>query len=181
MGDLFPNVKQLLRLGLDAAEARLPFRLKIGMREDETEDEPLPLFFAALLNTSRDKPLLVREVRIHYGNNHSRHAFVLQPDDEIELAPAGGQEFHLSFRKHVAEIQRMMLQKTRPEFLKKDYPTVGSGVELFMSIIFGREEDSWIEIDFNKSFGRQFRRGLVKREFLRVGAGIARLPRIQPE
>lgn len=174
MADLLPALKELLRLGLDAAEARLPFRLKLAVRE-HVEDRS-PMLVVALQNHTRDELLVVREVRIHYGNKFCDHAFVLQPAERVEVPEGATQEFQLSFRKARAEIQRAMLDSNKPGFLQKEFPTVTGGAELFMAIAYGREEDSWIEIDFNKSFARRFRQGLIKREFVRIGVRIATLP-----
>ena len=167
-------MRDLIRLSLDVAEARLPFRISTTVNEGT--DEGAPVFFVTLVNRTKAKALFVHRVRIHYGNRFSGRAFVLMPRSTVEIHPRSEHDFHLSFPNANTEIQRALLQKSLPNFRRNDCPSVSSGADLFKAIAYGRENDSWIEIDFNEFVGRQFRRGLVKREFAEIGIKMAALP-----
>ena len=155
-------IKDFVRLGLDVVEARLPFRIRTFARL--APNERTPTFFVELVNQTKDMPLFVHHVRIHYGNRFYSHFFVLVPKQTVEIAPKSKQEFFLSYSNET-EIGRTTLHKKIPQFRENDCPTFENGAGLFLAIANGEKCDSWIEIDFNEFIGRQFRRGRLKREF----------------
>ena len=169
MAALFPTaawIKDFVRPGLDVAEAGLPFRIQTGTKTGS--DGRVPVFFVALSNHTKNKPLFVHRVRVHYGNQYCNHAFVLLPQTTVEIVPRAKREFCLSFRNAETEIPKILLRKSEPQFRQTDFPVIDSGVRLFEAIVNGKDRDSWIEIDFNEFAERRFRRGLVKKEFARI-------------
>jgi hypothetical protein len=156
-------VKDFVRLGLDVVEARLPFRIRTFARAGP--NDRTPIFFVSLVNRTKDMPLFVHSVRIHYGNKFYSHFFVLLPKTMVEIAPKAKREFFLSYANAGTEIGRTTLHKEIPKFSENDCPTFDSGAALFKAIANGEKRDSWIEIDFNEFAGRRFRRGRLKREF----------------
>ena len=161
-------IKDFVRLGLDVLEARIPFRINTFARAEPSGTTPV--FFISLVNQTKDTPLFVHSVRIHYGNKFYNYSFVLLPRKTVEIAPKAKFDFYLSYANAETLIQRSELQKTPPEFIASDYPSFNSGADLFKAIANGEKQDSWIEIDFNEFKSRRFRRGRIKREFSAIMA-----------
>ena len=159
-------MKDFIRLGLGISEAGLPFRIETGIRPGA--GDRAPAFFITIFNHSKDLPLLVRGVRVHFGNQHCDHAFALLSQKTVELLPRTSREFHLLFWNAGTEIQRTLLRKNDPLYRGSDVPLVDSGVSLFKAIAYGKAADSWIEIDYNECHGSRFRRGLLKRNFVQI-------------
>lgn len=158
-------VKDFVRLGLDVLEARIPFRINTYTFTGAEPRNATPVFFVSLVNQTKDTPLFVHAVRIHYGNRFYNYCFVLLPWKTVEIAPKAKFDFFLSYANAETKIQRNELQKTPPKFIENNYPSFGSGADLFKAIANGDKRDSWMEIDFNEFKDRRFRRGRIKREF----------------
>ncbi len=126
------------------------------------------IFRVTLINQTKNLPLFVREVRIHYGCRFYSHAFVLLPWKTVEIAPKSPYDFFLSSANPETQIKRISLHKTPPKFDAGAYPTFASGADLFKAIANGDKRDSWIEVDFNEFVGRRFRRGHIKRLFAAI-------------
>jgi hypothetical protein len=158
-------IKDFVRLGLDVLEARIPFRINIFTFTNAKPSNATPVFFVSLINQTKDTPLFVHSVRIHYGSKFYNYSFTLLPWKTVEITPKSKFDFFLSYANAETKIQRNELQKTPPKFSDDDYPSFDSGADLFKAIANGNERDSWIEINFNEFKNRRFRRGRIKREF----------------
>jgi hypothetical protein len=88
-------VRDFVRLGLDVVETRLPFRIRTFART--SPNERTPIFFVELVNQTKDMPLFVHGVRIHYGNKFYNHFFVLLPKQTVAITPKAKQEYFLSY------------------------------------------------------------------------------------
>jgi len=69
MGILYDS----FRMGLDALEARLPFRLVTGVNGNPAT------VFVAVINRTKAFPLCINAIRIHFGQPDYTYAFLLEP------------------------------------------------------------------------------------------------------
>jgi hypothetical protein len=165
-------IREFVGFWLGIVEQRFPFRIQTSGVTDPSHRGHI--FRVTLINQTKDLPLSIREVRIHYGCKFYSHAFILLPWQTVPLSPKSPYDFFLSSANPETKIQRTTYHKTPPKFDAGAYPTFSSGADLFKAIANGNKWDSWIEVDFNEFVGRRFRRGRIKRLFAAV---IVRGPR----
>jgi hypothetical protein len=148
-------LKDFVRLVLDLVEARVPFRI-------ETSVGGCPAApIITLTNQTKDMPLHVHKVRIHFGMRNYSWAFVLPPHGSHYIAPRNKLNYAISYEASQTCIQRRYLT---PKTLRQDDTSVPEfgPADLFKAIANGKPRDSWLEIDFNEFADRRYRRGRVK-------------------
>jgi hypothetical protein len=170
-------IKDFLKFGFGVMEARCPFRIRIFVRKPP--DQELPVFYVELINKTKDRPLFVHAVRVHFGNWIYNNSFVLAPQKTIEIVPGANYEFFISYKNSDTQFQQVVRTKSEKVVNSPGpkYPTFDSAVALFKAIANGNERDSWIEVDFNAFKDRRFCRGKVKKMF---GLIISHAQRIAP-
>jgi hypothetical protein len=161
----FTMLYDLYKMGLDALSARFTFRLDIGVSGD-----PATIFVGAT-NRTKDTPLVIREVRIHFGHPDLTNAFILKPYEAQQIKPGERREFSIPFSDGCRLTKRVNVARD------KYHPSLGDAppswehpAQLFHAITNGDKCASWIEIDFNEFQKRRFRRGKLKPEFQRAVA-----------
>jgi hypothetical protein len=159
-------IKGFVGIWLPVIEQRFPFRIQTSGVTDPNHRGHI--FCITLINQTKDFPLWIREVRIHYGCKSYNHAFILLPWNPVQIAPKSHYPFFLSSAHQETKIAQKFLSKTLPRFNPDAYPTFSSGADLFKAIANGKKHDSWIEVDFNEFAGRQFQRGNIKSWFAAI-------------
>ena len=139
-------------MGLDAIEARLPFRITISIRDDP------PTIYVSVTGHTKDMPLFVQAVRIHFGRPDYTYSFLLAPLGEQKIEPRATKDFFIPFTATTIQ-HRQYVKKPPRDF--DAYPSFDSPADLFRAIANGDPKSSWIEIDFNEFKERRFRRGKI--------------------
>ena len=165
-------IREFVGFCLPLVEQRFPFRVQASGVTDPSHRGHI--FRVRLINQTKDMPLSIREVRIHYGCPFYTYAFVLLPWEPVRIPPKEHHDFFLSSANPETQIKRTTYHKVPPKFDAGAYPTFSSGADLFKAIANGKPRESWIEVDFNEFSGRRFQRGHVKRLFAAI---IAQGPR----
>lgn len=155
-------IKDFVRLGLDVIEARIPFRLETGINGDPAT------VYVFVTNHTKDMPLFIRQVRIHFGHPHFTHSFILEPTEAQQISPKDSREFVVAFGPGNRIGRRISVKKSEYHpGLGDAFPSFEHPVQLFHAIANGTKRSSWIEIDFNEFQKRRFRRGKMKPLFQR--------------
>ena len=139
----------LYRMGLDAIEARLPFRIATSIRDDP------PTIYVSVTGQTKDMPLFVHAVRIHFGRPDYTYSFLLAPIGKQKIEPRDTKDFFIPFGNTTVQ-HRQYVKKPPADF--DAYPSFDSPADLFRAIANGHRKSSWIEIDFNEFKERKFRR-----------------------
>lgn len=159
--------KSLFRAVWDTWQGRNPIRVHLFIRK--TSADRSHVFHVEIINHTKDRPVYVHAVRVHYGDWFYKHGFILLPKNTVEIKPAAKSNFFISYNNAETEIQKVILTKD-PKIANAvtKRPTFESGASLFLAIANGNKKDSWIEIDFNEFKGRKFCRGQIKRMFMSI-------------
>jgi hypothetical protein len=142
----------IYRMGLDAIEARLPFRIATSIRDDP------PTIYVSITNRTKDTPLIVKAVRTHFGRHDYTYSFLLAPVGTHKVEPGDTKDFFIPFTATTVQ-HRQYVKKPPADF--DAYPSFDGPADLFRAIANGRPKSSWIEIDFNEFEERRFRRGRI--------------------
>ena len=157
-----PDFYHIIR---DFLTERYTLRLSLGI-----QDADQPKLFVEIFNQTKDVPLVVRQVRVHYGNNHYSHYFRLIPHEGITIPPKHNGRFVLSYEPLQTVVGRRHLSKTLPiEDVEQSGPSFDSPANLFNAIGMGKTADSWIEVDFNQYAERRYKKGKIKSLFNHIG------------
>jgi hypothetical protein len=158
-------LKDILGLGWNFMEARTPFRIRIFVRKPP--DQNLSVFHVELMNKTKDRPLFVHAVRVHFGSWIYNNSFVLAPQKTVEIVPGAHYEFFISYKNSDTQVQQVVRTKSEKNANAPSpkLPTFDNAVALFKAIANGNKRDSWIEVDFNTFKNRRFCRGQVKKMF----------------
>ena len=162
------------RFIIDRWQGRFPFLVRISIQR--TLNDRTHVFYVEIINRTKNRPLYVHGVRVHYGNRYYNHSFVLLPKTTADIKPGASHEFHLSYKNSETEIKQVRRTKD-PKIANAPPPlrlTFDNNGALFKAIANGDRRDSWIEIDFNEFKDRQFCRGQIKRAFLAIIQGLCR-------
>jgi len=139
-----------------------------------------PTIAVLISNQTPSLSVIVRSVRIHYGNFYSTRALVLYPQSAVTLPPKEEAKWILSFEVSKIGIQERTHRKTpilNPN--QNAQPGIESPAQLFNAIGMGNAKDSWIEVDFNEYKQRCFLKGKVKKMFDIVGKQLQALRKQQ--
>ena len=128
---------------------RMPFRATM-----QVEGVPHRII-VSLINHTKDTPLFVHAVRIHFGTRFYNHFFHLSPCETVEIVSRAKHTFTLDSNPIVG---RFSEQKTQPDFTENAEPSFDSPRDLFRAIAHGKPRDSWLEVDFNEFEKRVFLR-----------------------
>jgi hypothetical protein len=159
----FMMIYDFYKMGLDALSARFTFRLDIGVCGDPAT------IFVGVTNRTKDTPLLIRQVRIHFGHPHLTNAFILEPSETQQIAPSARMEFVIPFSGGCRFAKRVNVAKDKYHpSLGDAMPSFDHPAKLFHAIANGTKRSSWIEVDFNEFQKRRFQRGKMKPEFQRA-------------
>jgi hypothetical protein len=157
------RIKDLVRPALDFMEVWIPFRLEIGVSGDPAT------VYVFVTNYTKDRPLFIRQVRIHFGQPHFTHSLILEPRDTQQIAPRASREFIVSCAVGSRVGRRVIVHQSKYHpGLGDAFPSFEHPVQLFHAIANGPKNSSWIEIDFNEFRKRRFRRGKMKPLFQRA-------------
>ena len=151
---------------LDILKVRTPFGMRLTILAKG--EQVTPQFNVSLVNRTKDLPLFVHSLRVHYGNKFYNHAFVLHPSSTVTIAPKDSKTFELLYANKQSEIRRTTLHKSQPNMLSGEFPTFSSPADLFKAIANDDKNHSWIEIDFNEFKCRRFGRGKIKKHFSQI-------------
>src|ERR1035441_1224560 len=156
-------IKDFISLGLDVVGARFPFRLETGVNGDPAT------IYVFVTNHTKDMPLFIRQIRIHFGHPDFTHSFILSPSDTQEIALRASREFIVSYAAGNRIGRRVIVEQSKYHpGLGDAFPSFEHPVQLFHAIANGPKNSSWIEIDFNEFRKREFRRGKMKPLFQRA-------------
>ena len=155
-------IRDFVRLGLDVVEARIPFRLETGRSGDPAT------IYVHVTNHTKDMPLFVRKVRIHFGQPDYTYGFILEPSSTQQIAPRDRKEFQISYGLGSRITRRLIVDESQLHPALENFPSFQHPIQLFHAIANGPEQCSWIEIDFNEFRQRRYRRGKMKPLFQRA-------------
>lgn len=143
----------------DFLRQRTPFRIKAQVSR-------LPLtIVVSVINRTKDFPLHVHAVRIHFGMARYSSYFQLTPYESIQIQPRARAEFDLPFNDNIMG-RRYETQSIPKDLNNPDRPPPWeSAAQLFLAIARGAPNASWIEVDFNEFTERRFLRGRIQRLF----------------
>jgi hypothetical protein len=152
--------RDIYDVGLDAVEARMPFKISIGIRGEP----PSPC--VSITNRTRKSALFIQAVRIHHGQKDYSYSFSLEPFEKQQIEAKDTKDFSLSPLIPICISHHQMVKKLpAPDSAA---PSFDSPVDLFRAIANGNARDSWIEVDFNEFQGKIFKRGAVKVVFAEI-------------
>ncbi len=138
-------IKDFIRLGLDLVEARIPFRLETGVNGDPAT------VYVAVTNHTKDMPLFIRQVRIHFGHPDVTYSFILAPSETQQIKPRDRAEFVISYAAGNRISRRLIVDQSKYHpGLGDGFPSFDHPAQLFHAIANGPKRGSWIEIDFNE-------------------------------
>jgi len=158
----FTMLYDFYKMGLDALEARFTFRLNIGVCGDPAT------IFVDVTNRTKDTPLCIHQVRIHFGQPDYTYGFVLEPAAEQQIEPGTHKEFTISFALGSRISRRLIVDQSQMHPALENMPSFQHPAQLFHAVANGPKKGSWIEIDFNEFKKRKFRRGEMKPLFERA-------------
>jgi hypothetical protein len=171
-------IREFVGFWLPIVEQRFPFRIQTAGVTDPNHRGRI--FRVTLINQTKDLPLSIRQVRIHYGSPFYSHAFVLLPWQTVNITPKAHYDFFLSSANPETQISQRFFRKTPPKHNPKAQPTFSSGADLFKAIANGNRRDSWIEVDFNEFVERRYFRGHIKVLFAAIIAIGPRFETMNP-
>lgn len=148
------HIKELFDLAKQFVEGRRPLYLKTIIYGDSP-----PVFVLRITNTTKDMPVYIHCVRIHYGHKDYNHSFLLSPNEKAEIIPKDTKEYQLGYGD--CRIQRHS-NSINDDNIPLSFSNPG---DLFRAIANGRKEDSWAEIDFNEYRYKKYLRGKIKSVF----------------
>jgi hypothetical protein len=156
------SVYDFYRMGLDAIEARIPFRLEHGVCSDPAT------IYIRIINHTKDTPLFVHQVRIHFGQPDYTYSFILEPSATQEIKPRDRKDFTIAYAIGSRIARRLIVDKSQMHPALENMPSFEHPIQLLHAMANGPKRDSWVEIDFNEFHNRRFRRGKIKADFQRV-------------
>ena len=159
-------IREFVGFWLPIVEQRFPFRVEMSGVTDLANRGHI--FQVTLINQTKDLPLSIREVRIHYGCPAYSHAFVLLPWQTVSISPKAHHPFFLSSSNPETQIVQRFQTKTPPKYAPNALPSFSSSADLFKAIANGNPKDSWIEVDFNEFRERRCHRGHIKQLFAAI-------------
>jgi len=155
---------------LEVISHRFPIKLEIGAY-GEADSDDLKYLYVELTNQTASVPVVVRQVRIHFGNQHSSCSLHLEPYEDVKIAPKERKQFVL--RYHNNKVSRHYLSSNLPSpHEDRSGPGFDSPANLFNAIGRGSAEDSWLEIDFNEFDRRIFLKGKIQPMIDSIGCYI---------
>src|SRR4051812_21916465 len=92
----------------DFLSERYTLKIDLGI-----EDTDRLRFYLELTNKTRDVPLIVHEVRIHYGSTKYSHYFRLSPFEDVVITPKARSRFTLGYEPFETIVGRRY-QTTKP-------------------------------------------------------------------
>jgi hypothetical protein len=153
------SLANALKSGLEFIQQRTPFRIKAHVGR-----APLTIV-VSIINRTKDFPLHVHAVRVHFGMARYSSYFQLAPYDSVQIPPRGRTEFFLPFNDNIMgrryETEAIPRRVNDPD----EPPPWDSPAQLFLAIARGAPNDSWLEMDFNEFEQRRFLRGRLQRLF----------------
>lgn len=158
-----PEFYQPLR---DFLTERYTLLLEIGVEEtDELR------FYVEVCNQTKDVPLIVHDVRVHYGSANYSHFFRLLPVESVTIPPKERFRFVLGYQLSEIIVGKRYLTKEPAIISSADRsgPSFDSPAGLFNAIGMGKASDSWIEINFNQYKQRRYKKGKIKCLFDNIG------------
>ena len=163
MLNFLPYIKDFVQIGLDVLQTRIPFRINAGVHNDHVTGNST--VYVTIINRTKDNPLYVHSVRIHFGQPDYTYSFVLSPYGTQKIEPRNKRDFAIAYVN--AKVQRrMIVEKVLPGH--DNFPSFSNPAHLFHAIANGDRRKSWIEVDFNEFKDRRFQRGKVNVFFRRV-------------
>ena len=151
------NVTEIIDLAEKLIEKRKPLQVR-SLFEGTTP----PIFLVVITNISREEPVVIKEVRVHFGMPEYNYAFVLTPCNPTAIQPKHDQTFHRSYDGCV--VQHTITIDHRPDSIGSGTPP-RTPAHLFIAISKAKPSDSWIEVDFNEFTHRKFLQGKVQPVF----------------
>jgi hypothetical protein len=123
-------------------------------------DNP-PVFCVTVYNRSSITPLHIHHVRVPFGDRAFCYALVLVPETTTSIPPKGKYTFKLPSDSNI--VDRVV---TRRRHLRPDIPpSFDNPANLFMAIVNGPKNASWIDIQYNEDKHACVMRGKVKQAF----------------
>src|SRR6185312_13461263 len=96
------------RMGLEALEARAPFRLITGVNGDPAT------VFVTVINHTKGSSLFIHAIRIHFGQPDYTYSFLLEPLGSQKIEARNRMEFSISFAKGSRMQRRLIVDKILP-------------------------------------------------------------------
>src|SRR5258708_195599 len=127
-----------------------PFVLRLFSRKHP--EFPTRVFYVEVTNKTLNVPLMVKAIRVCYGDSTYKTSFILFPQGTIEIKPKASEEFNMPYNK--LAIQHTLLSK-KPNVEPTYQP---APAKLFQAIMNGEPSHSWLEIDFNQYHDRKFKK-----------------------
>lgn len=84
-------IREFVGFWLPIVEQRFPFRIEMSGVTDPSNRGHI--FRVTLINQTKDLPLSIRAVRIHYGCPAYSHTFVLLPWQTVSISPKAHHPF----------------------------------------------------------------------------------------
>lgn len=151
------NVKDIVDLAEKLIDRRMPLQVHCLF-----EGTTPPTFVVVITNVSRGEPVVVKEVRVHFGMKDYTYAFVLSPRENTDLPPKHDAKFHLSYDGCI--VRQFTILDHRPDVIDNGTPPE-TPAHLFLAISKAKPEDSWLEVDFNEFTRRDFLKGKIRSVF----------------